>query len=287
VPRRDVTVFLAATFVAVWLASLPLWQSGGDVRDPANSTFLVIAMYTPALGVLVAALAGRQRPRDVLALTGVTVVRPGRRVLAYSAVALLLPPLLALLALAPSAWAGAYDFPDSVAVGQVGSALGPALAVLPLLVVLVFGEEIGWSYLLPKLLPLGLWPALLLSGVIWGLFHAPFTLLGYHYPDQPGAVAILSFTVASVLLGTLMAWLRLTTGSIWPAVVAHASANAVAGQVPAAFGTATDPAGATFHTTLAGWPGWIVMAAAIAVLVATGRLAYASGTRRKETLLMQ
>ena len=150
--------------------------------------------------------------------------------------------------------------------------LGPAVAGLPLLMFLVFGEEVGWSYLLPKLLPLGLWPALLLSGVIWGVFHAPFTLLGYHYPDQPGWVAIFAFTLASILLGTLMAWLRLATGSLWPAVIAHAAANGVASQVPAAFGAPSDPAGATFHTTLAGWPGWLVMAAAVAVLAATGRL---------------
>ncbi|GAA1283023.1 hypothetical protein GCM10009609_54650 [Pseudonocardia aurantiaca] len=139
--------------------------------------------------------------------------------------------------------------------GSVAAVLGPALAALPLLMVFVFGEEVGWSYLLPKLLPLGLWPALLLSGVTWGVFHAPFTLLGYHYPDLAGGWAIVSTTVASVLLGTLMAWLRLSTGSIWPAVVAHASANVVAGQIPAAFGEAADPAGATTRRWGAGRAG--------------------------------
>src|SRR5699024_11776789 len=41
------------------------------------------------------------------------------------------------------------------------------------------GEEIGWrGWLLPNLRPLGTWPALLLSGVIWGVWHAPLILLG-------------------------------------------------------------------------------------------------------------
>jgi hypothetical protein len=35
VPRRDVIVFLVATFAAVWVAALPLWLAGGDVRDTA------------------------------------------------------------------------------------------------------------------------------------------------------------------------------------------------------------------------------------------------------------
>jgi uncharacterized protein len=286
-PRRDVTVFLVATFATVWLASLPLWLAGGDVRDPALAPFLMIAMYTPALGVLVAALAGRQRLGDVLAFTGVTGVRPVRLVLAYCAAGLLLPPLLALAALPLAASAGTYEFSTAISPAHVAALLGPALAGLPLLMFFVFGEEVGWSYLLPKLLPLGLWPALLISGVIWGVFHAPFTLLGYHYPDQPGWVGIIAFTLASVLLGTLMAWLRLATGSIWPAVVAHAAANGVASQIPAAFGAATDSAGATFGTSLAGWPGWIAMAVAVAVLAATGLLAQASGSSRRDTELMQ
>jgi hypothetical protein len=90
-----------------------------------------------------------------------------------------------------------------------------------------------------------------------------------------------------VLLGTIMALLRLATGSILPAVVAHAAANDVAGEIPMAFGQPTDRAGATFHTSLAGWRGWIVMALAVAVLTVTGRPAQASASSRRDTELMQ
>ncbi len=45
------------------------------------------------------------------------------------------------------------------------------------------GEELGWrGWLLPKLMPLGAIPAILTSGVIWGLWHTPLILLGYNYP---------------------------------------------------------------------------------------------------------
>ena len=36
-----------------------------------------------------------------------------------------------------------------------------------------------------KLLPLGRNRALLVTGVIWGIWHAPVILMGYNYPTQP------------------------------------------------------------------------------------------------------
>ncbi|MCR4897180.1 MAG: CPBP family intramembrane metalloprotease, partial [Lachnospiraceae bacterium] len=52
-----------------------------------------------------------------------------------------------------------------------------------------FGEEGGWrGYMMPKLLRLmGRTPALILGGVIWGLWHAPLTAIGHNFgTDYPG-----------------------------------------------------------------------------------------------------
>ena len=45
------------------------------------------------------------------------------------------------------------------------------------------GEEAGWrGYLLPKLLEfMKPWKAVLLTGVIWGLWHAPVIACGFNY----------------------------------------------------------------------------------------------------------
>ena len=44
----------------------------------------------------------------------------------------------------------------------------PIMAIIPNSI-FAFGEEIGWrGWLLPALTPLGTWPALVLSGAIWG-----------------------------------------------------------------------------------------------------------------------
>ncbi len=59
--------------------------------------------------------------------------------------------------------------------------LGPLINTL-----LALGEELGWrGFLLPSLLPLGQWRAILMSGLIWGVWHAPAILQGHNYPSQP------------------------------------------------------------------------------------------------------
>lgn len=136
---------------------------------------------------------------------------------------------------------------------------------------LTFGEELGWrDYLLPLLLPLGRWPALLLSGVAWGLWHAPIILLGYHYPDHPqlGVLVMVGFTV-------LLGWLRLASRSIWPGVIGHGAVNASASAVTL-FARA-DACPDTMLVGTTGITGRILPVLVILALVVAGRL---PGTRK-------
>ncbi len=98
---------------------------------------------------------------------------------------------------------------------------------------LAFGEEFGWrAYLQPKLMPLGGRRAVLILGVIWGLWHWPVTVMGHNYVgDYFGApwTGILVMTWITVIYATFFGWLTLRGKSVWPAVIAHASLNATAG----------------------------------------------------------
>jgi CAAX protease family protein len=143
--------------------------------------------------------------------------------------------------------------------------VAPLLNAIPCL-----GEELGWrGYLLPRLLPLGQWRALVLSGAIWGLWHAPVIARGYNYPQHPYA-GVAAMTVFCVLQGVLFGWLRLESGSVWPAVIAHGALNGSAGliKIVEAAGSQAD----TLHATILGWSGWLLLGAAIALLVWRKRL---------------
>src|SRR5205807_1239628 len=95
--------------------------------------------------------------------------------------------------------------------------LGSLLIAPGINAIFAFGEEWGWrGFLLPKLLPLGQWRALVFSGVLWGLWHMPVILLGYHYPLHP-QFGVLLMVIFCVIMGILFGWMRLGTGSIWPA----------------------------------------------------------------------
>ena len=88
-----------------------------------------------------------------------------------------------------------------------------ALIATPIL----WGEEFGWrGYLQLRLF--GNRPLLgaMVTGLIWGLWHIPINLRGYNFPDHP-VLGMLVFTVSTTMLSIIFGWLRIRTGSIWPA----------------------------------------------------------------------
>jgi uncharacterized protein len=111
--------------------------------------------------------------------------------------------------------------------------IAQALVLSPILNSLaVFGEEFGWrAYLQPKLMPVGARRALLLIGLIWGVWHWPVIFMGYEYGfGYWGAPVVgpLLFLVFTVSMAVLVGWLVLRAGSIWPSVIAHGAINGIA-----------------------------------------------------------
>jgi membrane protease YdiL (CAAX protease family) len=136
-------------------------------------------------------------------------------------------------------------------------------------VIFALGEELGWrGFLLPHLLPLGQWKAIVISGIIWGIWHAPAVAQGLNYPGYP-ILGIFMMIVFCVLLGTILSWLYLNTKSPWVAALAHGSVNAVAGLPILFFQPGFNMA---FGGTIATPVAWIGMALFIAWLVTTNRL---------------
>lgn len=79
-------------------------------------------------------------------------------------------------------------------------------------------------------------------GVIWGLWHAPFIFIdGYEYGEVHALRAVFMFVLPSTTLSIILAWLRFRSGSIWPAVLAHAVGNQAAGLALLAYVTVGNP----------------------------------------------
>ena len=97
--------------------------------------------------------------------------------------------------------------------------------------------EIGWRrYMLLRLIDTGVPRPVPVGGVIWALWHVPLILSGqYAFSAYPLLSAGL-FLVSVVSFSYLLAWSRLQSGSVWPAIIAHASWNAV---IQSAFGAST------------------------------------------------
>lgn len=288
VPWTAVVLFVVLACGLAWLVVLPLWLDGSGLANPLAALLLPVMMFTPGIAALfVVFMVQRPRPRSIPEYLGVWPLRPLKRTLWLTVFGIFGSALLVIASVFLAAALGLVqlDLVGFSGFAQVLQAASPVetpvpvglIVLLQLLMipvgaiingVLAVGEELGWrGWLLPSLRPLGTWPALLISGAVWGFWHSPLILLGYNF-GQPNLFGVGLMIGGCMLFGVLLGWLRLRSGSVWPAVFAHGAFNAAAGfllLVVAANSTA-DPVA----TGPLGWVAWIVMAAVIAVLVLTG-----------------
>jgi membrane protease YdiL (CAAX protease family) len=89
------------------------------------------------------------------------------------------------------------------------------------------GEELGWrGFLVPALAQrFSFTRVAVISGAIWAAWHVPLILFADYNAGTPGWYSVLCFAVMVVALGFPFAWLRLRSGSVWPAAILHASHN--------------------------------------------------------------
>ncbi len=247
IERKPLIWFLAIAFLISWplfLLPLAFRNAGAIVQQTVATTAWALAMWAPGIAAIVATVFVAKQGFRALNLN-----RFGR--FRFYLVAWFLPPALvvATIFLTVLFRAGTFDLnftfmrqsleaaggqatpPEAVVAAQIIAALliGPLFNI-----VFALGEELGWrGFLLPKLLPLGPWKAMLISGAIWGLWHAPAILQGHNYPDHP-VLGVFLMVVFCALLGVIFSWLYLETKSVWAPALAHGSLNAW-GNLPLAF----------------------------------------------------
>ena len=276
----DIRVFLGIAFGLPWV----LWVF-------EQLTGVRILFFAAMLSVAVATWVAVRyvwRPGDIAAATALVPVRPIRRTAGYCVLAFVLFIAMAALAVTLNAVTGIYpadldgfsalrDLYGPGTAGQtgvpwdlIGQALAANLVQFAVILPLAFCEEWGWrGYLLNRLRErLGTWPALVLIGVICGVWHLPFYVGPWFSMSGDALRSLLPFTIFCVFFGMVLGWLRLAAGSIWPAVVGHAVNNTVVfGFVQVVVADrAAEPRIDGWLTGLSGWPGWLIMLVPVTVL---------------------
>jgi len=255
---RRLVIFLAFTFGIAWMVGLIIYLTGGLVNSPilVQNLHITLAlvllatayMWAPALSHIITRLLTGEGAHDLY-------LRPQfRRGWLFWLAGWFLPGIFTILGMLVyfAIFPAQFD-PNFTTLQQIlnraASVTGrvlpitaqtyfmiqivQAIVLSPILNLLaVFGEEFGWrAYLQPKLMPLGTRKALLITGLIWGVWHWPVIAMGYEYGFiYWGApyVGPLLFLVFTVSLAILFGWLVLRAGSIWPSVIAHGAINGIA-----------------------------------------------------------
>lgn len=289
---KRILIYLGITFGITYLMDfLVIWPFLPRISAvmPAAGTFLIgSTMFFPAIGVLLTRLFTKEGFRDSW-----IVPKTGRRSIPYFLFGWFGPVILSVIGAAvfflifPDRFDGSMSYLAALlaASGQtdvtpqllqiaMASQILSALLLGPLLNCFTcFGEEWGWrGYLLPKMKEkFGILPALLISGIIWGVWHAPITMLGHNYGTGYAGfpvTGILAMCCFCIVTGIIFSYITLKTGSCLPAVLAHGSLNGFA-AAPVLFtdGTNINPFIGPAPTGIIGGSAFLVCAVIMTVLL--------------------
>ncbi len=251
---KRVLIYLGITFGLTWgycfLILYPVInkESLSGVPSIAAQLMTAACMFFPAIGVLLTRLVTKEGFRDawlrphikgniktyLLAWFG-----PGILTVAGMGIYFLLFPkdldlnFSYFIATMEAAGAPLETLPMPIGVLMLvqflqGLFLAPAMNF-----VTCFGEEWGWrGYLLPKVSRhFSTVPTLLITGIIWGLWHAPLTAIGHNYGLGYWGfpfTGIAMMCVFCIVMGIFLSYMTLKTRSCIPAILAHGAINGIA-----------------------------------------------------------
>ncbi|MGH9621536.1 MAG: CPBP family intramembrane glutamic endopeptidase [Bryobacteraceae bacterium] len=234
--RSGLTIFFAVLIAGSVYFEHKILVLGGSIQNHLGVILGLVWWVT--VSSVVARLVLRESPRDVSFRWG------GSRGTRAMAIATAMPLVVGFIAYGIAWSAGLANFrgPD---LSRAVLGMHFTLAANPLVrfsqclgVMLVLGaldtckytagEEIGWrGYMLTRLVDSGVKAPILISGLVWGLWHAPLIISGQYAAGPHPIWSACLFLAGIVAGGYVFAWLRLSSGSIWPCIWGHGVWNAV------------------------------------------------------------
>ncbi|MFT3807192.1 lysostaphin resistance A-like protein [Arenimonas sp.] len=229
--RRPILSFLLLTLA--FSAVFYYLMRGGEARGGIMRYYVTGVMWCPALAALI-----------VQRQFGATADALGWRFgeWRWNLGAYLVPVLYGLIAYSIIWLTGLGGFPEPGYLADnakmVGLPVPPLVANLLMLLVLAgpgvllscasaLGEELGWrGFLTPRLVQrFGFTGGSLAVGFIWAAWHVPILFWPKYLGTTPMPFAMACFFISLIASSFVYTWFRLRSGSVWPAVLLHASHN--------------------------------------------------------------
>jgi uncharacterized protein len=235
---QAIIAFLATAYALSIMLSLVIGLTGGHESTVIGLSYL--SMFLPSISVLFVTLTMKQPPR----------IRWDHFPIRYFPTALFLIPAVLHAVMLPlmAAVQGGLQWQDWLTAQPDGLYHTPAFrgwgtltvwelvehialnAVLGLAVVsfLAFFEEVGWrAWLLPRLADrIGARRAVVVTAIVWALWHVPFELSGILHIDGVSPMKLaLTIPFGTAAAGLILGWLWLRAESIWLVAIAHGALN--------------------------------------------------------------
>lgn len=247
---KKVSIFLCINFLLTWIIAFELMFNGG-YSNPSAMLVITSCMFMPTIAVLITTLITKSKFKEIW-------IKPNfKGNIKYYLIGWLVPIFLILVGcivyfiIFPSQFDINMTYMVDATKNQLSS-LGQTIPndsqlksiILLQLVASIFiaplanfipclGEELGWrGFLLPNLMSKYTpFKATIISGTIWGIWHAPMIAMGHNYglnyPTAPwgGIIAMILFCIFT---GSLLSYITIKSKSCIPAVIGHSMINGFA-----------------------------------------------------------
>lgn len=245
ISRKQFTIYMIATFGLAWILEIIASIYSNKGNHLVFSIILMIAMFMPFLGVLIARIP----------LKGMGWVPHLKGRIRYLFFALWVPALLSIIGgvLFFAFFSDAFDFEFLTLRGilegtgtlqqleEQGLTMPMYLLITTIQAVtyapfvsmfVTLGEEVGWRgalypYLKEKL---GVTKGRIVGGTIWGAWHWPVMIFaGYEYGKGYIGAPVLGpivFCICTVMMGILFDYVYEKTETIWLPSLMHGATNA-------------------------------------------------------------
>lgn len=286
---KRIVIFCVIAFVPFWVI-VPIMNAtyGGMIYESEAASGAVYAlgvfgMLTPALANLLTRMVTKEGFAD--SYLGLNFKGNAKYYAASVWVKLAEVALCCLLVW--MIFGGGLGFSEAFPFDNMNTRAGAFLFQLSAAIIIffpAFGEEWGWrGYLMPKLTKImGRPAAVVVGGVIWGLWHAPLTISGHNFGtdyDLYPWLGILLMCVMCILMNAFLTLLTEKTGSVYPACFCHMVNNSFGADTFAAI-TGSD----AFADRVSGLSTVSVMLKAyLPLLAVTGVISFVLLIKNKDT----